>query len=403
MTKKTVSLEAPTANQLALQVGAATLSRLFLNTSRRFGYFYVPALSQGLGVTPAAFSSLLAVNQFTGIFSPLFGPLSDRFGYRVMMILGLILLAVGMLAGGWLPSYGVILLALFLAGLGKSIFDPALQAFAGQYVPFERRGLVIGIIEFAWAGSSLFGVPLAGQLIQNLGWQAPFLVLGTMGILGAVALSLLIPARQTAPGHIRHPIDFKSAWRQLSRSPIALSALGYGFLASMANDTLFVVMSIWLDSLGVTLATIGRMAVVIGVAELVGELLTAFAADRIGLRRSVVVGSILACLGYLLLPFIGLTVPWAMVGLFLLFLCFEFSFVTAISLFTEVLPEARATMMSAYVAIVSLGRVVGTLLGAVVWSVGGIFAVSWVSMVLAALGLICLIWGLQRWQTQLQN
>lgn len=37
--------------------------------------------------------------------------------------------------------YDVVLAALLLAGLGKSIFDPAIQAYVGQRVPFQRHGV----------------------------------------------------------------------------------------------------------------------------------------------------------------------------------------------------------------------------------------------------------------------
>jgi hypothetical protein len=49
----------------------------------------------------------------------------------------------------------VILLTFFLAGLAKTVFDPALQAYVGERVPFQKRGLVL-------ASSSLSGqeVPL---------------------------------------------------------------------------------------------------------------------------------------------------------------------------------------------------------------------------------------------------
>ena len=396
-----IVIEQPTSRQLMLQVSVATLSRLFLNTSRRFGYLYIPALSQGLGVTPTAFSSLLAVNQFTGIFSPLFGPLSDRWGYRVMMIVGLGLMAVGMTAGGLLPLYGVILLALFLAGLGKSIFDPALQAYVGQYVPYRRRGLFIGIIEFAWAGSTLVGVPLVGQLIETLGWRAPFFVLGGAGLLGAAMIGLLIPARPSmATGHIITTINFGQAWQQLRRSPAALGALGFGFLASMANDNLFVTLSLWLDTFELSVSAVGSVAIVIGVAELIGELGTASIADSFGLKRSVILGIAFAALAYLLLPLIGLTVPLALMTLFLLFLLFEFGFVTSISLSTEILPDARGTMMSTLVATVSLGRVAGTLLGGPLWQLGGLWLVVAMSSTLTGLGLISLAWGLRHWQAQ---
>ena len=165
---------------LVWQIGAITLSRLSLNTARRFAYPFAPALSRGLEVRLTAITSLIAVNQATGVLGLLFGPIADSLGYRVMMLAGLTMLVVGMFAGGFLPLYGVVLIALFLAGLGKTIFDPAVQAYVAKQVSYQRRGLVIGVIELSWAGSSLVGIPMVGLLIDRLGWRSPFFVLAQL-------------------------------------------------------------------------------------------------------------------------------------------------------------------------------------------------------------------------------
>lgn len=385
------------SRELAFQVGVATLSRFVFNISRRFVYPFAPALSRGLGVPLTAITSLIAINQATGLLSPFFGPVSDRWGYRMMMLAGLGMLAVGMFASGVLPLYGIIMITLFLAGLGKSIFDPALLAYLGEQVPFHRRGLVIGITEFAWAAGSLVGIPVAGVLIDRLGWQAPFLMLGGLSLLCLAGLAFLLPAANGRRDQVTEKTSFKKAWQQLRQSPLALTALGFGFLISIANDNLFVVLGLWLESFGLSLTEVGLAASVIGVAELVGETGTAFVADRIGLRRAVLVGLSLATVGYLLLPLVSVTLPLALAALFILFLFFEFSMVTSLSLFTEVLPEARATMMSALMAALCLGRMVGALLGGPVWALGGLLGVGIVSAVASVLALACLGWGLRAW------
>jgi MFS family permease len=76
-------------------------------------------------------TSLVALNQGPGPVTPLRGPLADRWGPRTMMLTGLGILAVGMLSAAALPFYATVLLALALAGLGKSCFDPALLAYVG--------------------------------------------------------------------------------------------------------------------------------------------------------------------------------------------------------------------------------------------------------------------------------
>lgn len=383
---------------LVLQLGAATLARLIANTSRRFAYPFASALSRGLGVPLTSITSLIAVNQATGMLGPFFGPLGDRWGYRVMLLAGMSILGVGLLAAGLLPFYGVVLLALFLAGLGKSVFDPAIQAYVGEKVPYQRRGLAIGVIEFAWAGSSLVGIPLVGLLIERLGWQSPFFVLGGLGLLSALVLGALIPSDARRRQGTGNRVDFRESWRRLSKERIALGALGFGFLVSMANDNLFVVYGIWLEeTFGLSILALGVATTAIGVAELLGEGLTAFIADRLGLKPVTLTALVLSGLSYLLLPLVGRTLPLALMGLFLIFITFEFAIVTAISLFTEILPGARATMMSSILAAVSIGRMIGALIGGPVWLIGGLQATALVSAVLTGLALACLLWGLRYW------
>jgi predicted MFS family arabinose efflux permease len=82
------------------------------------------------------------------------------------------------------------------------------------------------------------------------------------------------------------------------------------------------------------------------------------------------------------------------------FLAFEFTIVTAFSLSTEILPDARATMVSGIVAAISVGRVVGALVGGRVWLAGGLAATGLISAVVSGLALACLAWGLCGWRPE---
>jgi len=255
------------------------------------------------------------------------------------------------------------------------------------------------MVEFAWAGSALVGLPLVGLLIEQWGWQAPFFALGGLGLLSLVALGILIPTdRHQHRGTEGRPA-FRQAWRRLSGERAALGALGFGLLISAANDNLFVVYGLWLESsFGLSVAVLGATTTVIGVAELLGEVLTASIADRLGLKRAIVAGLILSALSYILLPLVGRTLSSALVGLFITFLTFEFTIVTALSLSSEILPAARATMMSSSVAAVSIGRVMGALIGGPVWLAGGMLATGCVSAAVSGLALVLLVWGLRGWR-----
>jgi len=385
--------------RLAFTIIAAMVARVTINTARRFAYPFAPVLSRGLNVSLPAITSIIAANQITGILGLLFAPLGDRWGYRIIMLLGLGALTVGMLTGGALPFYATVFVALFLGGLGKSIFDPALQAYIGRRIPYARRGLAIGIIEMSWAGSSLVGIPLIGLLIHRYGWRSPFFALAGFGVLAMLVLGYLTSrdhdANQTAPVHQK----IYSTLPQLFRKRTARGAIGFGFFLSAANDNLFVVYGAWLeDSFGLGIVALGVATTVIGIAELLGEILTATLADRLGLRRLITVGVILCGVSYLAIPAFGQTLPFALASLFFVFLTLEFSIVTSVSLTTELLPEARATMMAGYLAGASAGRFVGAFLGGPLWMLGGIGAVSCVSALVTGIALLSLRWGLSGWE-----
>ena len=293
----------------------------------------------------------------------------------------------------------MILVALFLAGLGKSVFDPALQAYISERVPFHRRGLAIGILEFAWAGSTLLGIPLIALLIDHLGWRAPFFVMAGLGMLGILALSILIEkAGQKRPSTHSQPV-FWSAWQQLLQERAALGALSYAFWISVANDNLFVVYGAWLEKkFSLSIVALGFGTGIIGIAELAGESLTAALADRMGLKRSVIGGLAVCIICYGILSFLSQTLSMALTGLFMVFLTFEFTMVASLSLFTELVPKSRATMMASFLASAGIGRVVGALAGGPIWLAGGIQATTLVSAAISGLALVSLVWGLRGWK-----
>lgn len=180
---------------------------------------------------------------------------------------------------------------------------------------------------------------------------------------------------------------------------MAMGAFGYSFFVQMANDNLFVVYGAWMEqAFQLSIVGIGLGTSVIGAAELSGEFATAALSDRIGLKRGLVLGLVLCSLGYVLLPFLTASLSWALGGLFLLFFIFEFSIVTGLSLVTELVPEARATMMSGFFAAGGLGRIAGALIGGPIWLAGGMPATASTSAVINLLALLSLTWGLKGWK-----
>jgi predicted MFS family arabinose efflux permease len=243
------------------------------------------------------------------------------------------------------------------------------------------------------------GIPLIAILIDRLGWRAPFFALGGLGLLGIIGVQILIPSDAERSIRCKRPTEFCKTWGCLLLERHALGAISFAFFSSIANDNLFVVYGAWLEkSFSVGILALGIGTSVIGAAELSGESLTVVLADRFGLKRSVITGQALCIISYAMLPLLGQTLLAALTGLFIIFLIYEFTIVTSLSLSTELMPKSRATMMSGFFAAAGIGRVIGALIGGYVWQAGEILATGFVSAAFNCLGLASLAWGLRHWR-----
>jgi predicted MFS family arabinose efflux permease len=387
------------AGRLAATIAASIVCRTALNTARRFIYPFAPDLSRALGVPLSAITALIAVNWATNLLGIVTGPLADRFGYRGTMLIGMALLAAGMLAAGLLPLFSILIVSQFFCGLGKSLFDPALQAHVSERVPYRRRGLAVGFLETAWAASTLVGIPAMAFLIDRAGWQWAFLALGACGLLGMLMVRAVTPIARPVPAEARGGLDLMDSLQEILGNRAARGLVCYAFLFNAAMDNLFVVYGVWMEeAFHLSLLAVGVGTGVIGMAELAGEFLTAGMADRIGLKRAAVGGVALCILTYGVLPFTAVTVHLALGMLFVHFCIFEATIVTILSLATELHPASRATMVASYYAAAGLGRIGGALLGGPVWLAFGIVGTGLTSAAVTALALAALAWGLRGWQ-----
>ena len=346
------------AHSLASQIALLTTSRTVVNTGFRMVFPLLPVFAREVNVEITTLAGVLGIGQLMGLTAPFIGTISERQGRRFTIVMGLLLYTIGMSAVFIAPNIIGLSIALLLGAIGKMAFDPAIQAYIGDRVSYERRGLVIGIIELAWSGAFLLGVPAMTWLIAQYNWQAPFAVLPIFtGVAIIFSLALL---ENDKPAKTQRP-SFFSALRVAVNSRMALAGLILTFSINGASQLVTVVFGTWIESsFGILLSALAAASAVIGASELAGEGIVAVYADKLGKRRLVmlgVAGNIIACL---ILPFTNFALSAALIGLFLFFLSFELSIVAAIPMATELSPHARAMFMTVWVAFATFGRAVFT-------------------------------------------
>lgn len=373
------------------QLVALAAARFALNTGLRFVYPYAPALARGLNVRREDIYYLITLRNLTGFLSPVFGPLSERYGRRAILMLGMAIFSLGALMVAIWPTYWILGVCLCAMGVGKILYDPAMQAYIGDEVPYERRGRAVAISEYSWSLALLIGVPLAGFLILRQGWQSPFLWLGVGGIISAAILFQIISKgkqNDAKRGTLAMTLGL------LREHHVVLYAALYMTLFVAANEMLFIVFGGWMeDSFNLSLTSLGIAAAVIGSAEFAGETFAGWSVDRFGKRPVIIVAGLTTALCSLLLPFTSAALAGALITLFVLFLAFEITVVGGIPLMTELVPGSRAVVMSIILAAMFAGRTIGSFFGPLVWNSFGFTVSGMIWAAVAAASVLILVFG----------
>ena len=352
---------------LRWQLAAFTVIRMIFNTLHRMVYPFLAIFARGLGVDLTTISYALTARSVVGTVGPFAASVADRRGRRFGMLFGATLFMVGAAVVVFWPSFSGLTISLVLATLGKYIFDPGMQAYIGDRVPYEQRGRTMAITEFGWSLAFVLGVPLMGFLIARNGWMAPFPLMAVLGVLIVGGLTWMLPKDQLAPNRNSSRDNFRLVLTSLP----ALTGLAIGVLASAANEQVNLVFGVWLeDSFGLQIAALGAASAVIGISELSAEGLVAAFVDRLGKPRAIALGLTVNSLAALALPWLGRTEFGALAGLFFFYISFEFTIVSLLPLMTELLPSARATLMACTVAAFSLGRAIGAFLAPRLYTLG---------------------------------
>jgi len=322
-------------------------------------------------------SRILGARDLMSLTAPMAARVSDRSGTTNVMAFAGLLVTGGIVAttlgGAWF------VIAMLVTGIGITGYQVGMQAWVGDEVAYERRGRATGLVELAWGGAALLGLPAAGLLIDTFGWRAPFFALS----LGAIPLMLRIHSlREPVSSHI----GTKSPRPTFSGA--VLAALAANSALAGAAQFVFLSHGLWLeDTFGLDTTEVGLAIVAVGAVEVTATLGSARLTDVIGKRRSVIAGGTLMTASLTAMAIFP-TPPFAL-GLAMLviaFLGFEYAIVSSIPLIAELDPAARAQMIAISMTTSTVTRAAVTLIAASIYVSRGFSAVMTVAAVIGASG-----------------
>lgn len=171
-------------------------------------------------------ASSYAVTQF--LFGPLLGSISDRYGRRPVLLLGLLALGIDYLIMGFAGNIWVLLLGRVLAGAAGSTYVTA-NAYIADVSPPEKRAANFGMVGAAFGVGFILG-PVIGGLLGEFGTRAPFFAAALLAFLNMLYGYFVLPETLSAAN--RRPFSWRksnpcSGLLMVKRFP----ALGWIFLA----------------------------------------------------------------------------------------------------------------------------------------------------------------------------
>ena len=338
------------------------------------------ALADDFGTSIAVAGQLAAATFITwGITAPLVGPISDTYGRRPVLLIGVLLMALGVLGSGVAWSYSSLLALRLITGIGSAMILPTIMAALADNLPPEKVGKAVGFItSSSWVGVAV-GVPAIALLGYIGGWRLPFYITGGLSLAVWVPLWLWLPSGQRRPSQ---RIDLINRFKVIGRQ----SAPWYVLIANATQQmALFGLMTYFaahmIESYGWDEASTAPGLALLGVGAVIGSFAGGFIAGRA--RRLDWLAAISLASGVLtgLLFALGAS-AWIVVAMaFVASVLASVSMPVLLTLIMHLAGQSRGTAGGMLSTSNQFGSLVGASAGGLMLSLGGFPAV----------GLLCLV------------
>ena len=287
---------------VGLALGAA-LNHYMLNL---FG----PPLIAEFGWQKSQFALVGSLSLASLLFVPIAGRFADRFGPRIALSVGFVVvplafLAFSMMTGSILQFYAITLV--------NNIFGVLTTTLVFSRVIVERfdiaRGMALSIV---MSGAPLIGasmVPIIGEIIENEGWRAGYRTLAVMSAVGGIAAIVLVGRRRPRRDKLEHETDPsqehapmpRAQFFALVRSPVFILLVGGMFLVNFPQVIVASQLKLVLMESGAASAFATWLISLYAISVVVGRFASGLALDRFPGHRVALFALGLPAIGWTLL------------------------------------------------------------------------------------------------------
>jgi len=307
-------------------------------------------------------STSFSLMQF--LFAPVWGRLSDRYGRRPIILIGLFGSGVSYVAFGMAGSLAMLFAARILSGIaGANI--PTAQAFIADSTPPEHRAKGMGLIGAAFGLGFIFG-PAIGGFLSRWGYEVPAFFAAALSFANFAAACVLLP--ESLPRERRGTIR-RQGRLAVFRDALARPGLGlvltvfFLVMTAFASfEAMFALFAAARFGFGAT--TIGYLFAAVGlVLAVVQGVLVGKVVPRAGERRLVPAAILLMSVA-LAVQALAPTVPWLVAGMMLLAFGMGFHSPSMLSIVSRLASRTdQGSTLGLSQSLAALARIVGPMWG----------------------------------------
>ena len=305
------------------RISAAGAGIHFLHSALLLQAFgaYVAVLSEENGWSKTALAAGAALQSLEGaLLGPALGWLVDRFGPRLLVHLGVVLLSLGFLLFGLVDTLADFYVAVLVISLGTSLsgYFPFSVALVHWFE--KRRARALSIMSLGLAAGGV-AVPLVGWAMQAFGWRETALASSVVVLVLGLPLARVVrrnpaevgetmdglpstpPPEPTSGGSLPAAARSFSAAQALRTRAFWLLGLGHGFALLVVTAVNVHAISHMKEGLGYSLPQASFVITLMTLSQAAGVLLGAAAGDRWDKRKVAAACMLSHMLGLLMLTY----------------------------------------------------------------------------------------------------
>lgn len=243
---------------------------------------------------------------FTGfcIASLFYGPLSERYGRRIIMLIGNGILAFGAIGCVIAPSMNFLLVSRFIQGLGAATSAVVTTALMSDLYSPKKAARLYGIMNTIFSIIIALSPIMGGFLTYYIGWRGNYGFVASISIIAWICLYLLLP-ETLEPKHRKKSFNIKGMikdYKKLLSSPIFLaSSAAPSILYSAYMSLVALGPFVYMEAFGLPLITYTFYQAIIVVAFTLSSLIGSKMVNKVGEIRMIKFGKTIYILSGILM------------------------------------------------------------------------------------------------------